>query len=55
MKFIQGQDRLQISLFPVSLDAAIDQHNEVRLINLFVAFMQIVLNSGVGYYIIDHE
>lgn len=36
MKFIQGQDRLQICLFPVSLDAAIDQHNEVRLIDLFV-------------------
>ena len=36
MKFIQGQDRSQISLFPVSLDTAIDQKNEIRLIDLFV-------------------
>ena len=33
MKFIQGQDRFQTSLFPVSLDASIDQDNEVRLID----------------------
>jgi len=36
MKFIQGQDRFQTSLFPVSLDSAIDQDNEVRLIDMFV-------------------
>ena len=36
MKFIQGQDRFQTCLFPISLDAAIDQNNEVRLIDLFV-------------------
>jgi len=36
MKFIQGQDRLQTSLFPVSLDASIDQDNDVRLIDAFV-------------------
>lgn len=36
MKFIQGQDRFQACLFPVSLDAAIDKNNEVRLIDLFV-------------------
>ena len=36
MKFIQGQDRLQTSLFPVSLDTSIDQDNEVRLIDMFV-------------------
>jgi len=36
MKFIQGYDRNQIHLFPTSLEAAIDQNNEVRLIDLFV-------------------
>ena len=36
MKFIQGQDRFQTSIFPVSLDTSIDQDNEVRLIDMFV-------------------
>lgn len=36
MKFIQGQDRFQTSLFPVSLDASIDKDNDVRLIDAFV-------------------
>ena len=36
MKFIQGHDRTQTQLFPVSLDQAIDQDNEVRIIDLFV-------------------
>lgn len=36
MKFIQGYDRNQIHLFPTSLEAAIHQDNEVRLIDLFV-------------------
>jgi len=36
MKFIQGHNRNQISLFPVSLDQSIDPDNEVRLIDLFV-------------------
>jgi transposase len=36
MKFIQGQDRFQACLFPVSLDASIEKNNEVRLIDLFV-------------------
>lgn len=36
MKYITGQDRQQISIFPVSLDASIDKDNEVRLIDLFV-------------------
>lgn len=36
MKFIQGQDRFQTCLFPVSLDASIDENNEVRVIDLFV-------------------
>ena len=36
MKFIQGQDRFQTCLFPVSLDASVNENNEVRLIDLFV-------------------
>lgn len=36
MKFIQGQDRTQIHIFPVSLDASIDPDNDVRTIDLFV-------------------
>ncbi len=36
MKFIQGQDRTQINLFPVSLDQSIDPENEARIIDLFV-------------------
>lgn len=36
MKFIQGQNRAQTHLFPISLDDSIDQDNEVRIIDLFV-------------------
>lgn len=36
MKFIIGKDRSQIPLFVSSLDEAIDQDNEVRLIDLYV-------------------
>jgi transposase len=36
MKFIQGQDRNQTTLFPVSLEQTIDPDNEVRIIDLFV-------------------
>ena len=41
MKFIQGQDRFQTCLFPVSLDASIDQNNEIRLIDLFVDSLEL--------------
>ena len=41
MKFIQGQDRTQINLFPVSLDQTIDSENEVRIIDLFVDSLSI--------------
>ena len=41
MKFIQGQDRFQTSLFPVSLDSSIDQDNEIRLIDLFVDSLEL--------------
>jgi transposase len=36
MKFIQGHNRNQINLFPVSLDQSIGPDNEVRIIDLFV-------------------
>jgi len=36
MKFIQGTNRNQVNLFPVSLEQSIDKDNEVRIINLFV-------------------
>ena len=41
MKFIQGQSRDQINLFPVSLDRSIDPDNEVRMIDLFVESLSI--------------
>jgi transposase len=36
MKFIQGHDRTQTHLFPVSFDQSIDPDNQVRLIDIFV-------------------
>jgi len=36
MKYIQGQNRIQTYLFPVTLDDAISADNEVRLIDVFV-------------------
>lgn len=41
MKFIIGQDRKQINLFPVSLDCSIDPDNEVRIIDLFVESLSV--------------
>lgn len=35
-KYIQGQNRTQIYLFPVSLEDAVEAENEVRLIDAFV-------------------
>lgn len=36
MKYIQGENRNQLVIFPVSLDQSISDDNEVRLIDLFV-------------------
>ena len=36
MKFIQGKDRCQTSIFQLSLEEAIDENNEIRDIDLFV-------------------
>jgi transposase len=41
MKFMQGHNRTQINLFPVSLDESIDPDNEVRIIDLFVDSLSI--------------
>lgn len=46
MKFIQGQDRFQTCLFPVSLDASIDEDNDVRLIDAFVESLEM---STLGF------
>lgn len=36
MRYIQGQNRTQSYLFPVSLEDAVEAENEVRLIDAFV-------------------
>jgi len=41
MKFIEGQSRTQINLFPVSLDQSIAPDNEVRIVDLFVDSLSI--------------
>ena len=41
MKYISGQNREQITLFPISLDDSIDDNNEVRLIEEFVESLKI--------------
>lgn len=46
MKYIQGQNRTQACLFPVSLDDAVDPDNEVRLIDMFVDSLKL---EGYGF------
>jgi len=41
MKFIKGQYRTQINLFPVSLGHSIDPDNEVQMIDMFVDSLSI--------------
>ena len=36
MKYLQGQDREQLHIFPVTMEAAIGADNKVRMIELFV-------------------
>ena len=36
MKFIQGSDRNQASIFPTTLEQSIEEENEVRFIDQFV-------------------
>jgi len=45
MKYITGQDRNQIPLFALSMEASIAPDNEVRLIDVFEAYnMQRIVN-----------
>ncbi len=46
MKFIQGQNRTQTHLFPISLDESISKDNEVRLIDIFVDSLDL---TGFGF------
>ena len=41
MKFIIGENRSQLSIFPVSLDESIEKDNEVRITDLFVDSLNI--------------
>ena len=50
MKYIEGQNRDQISIFPISLDDSIEMDNEVRMIDLFVESLDI----GKHGFRIDH-
>ncbi len=46
MKFIQGSNRSQTHLFPISLEDSIAPDDEVRLIDLFVASLKL---SDLGF------
>lgn len=46
MKYIEGQNRTQTYLFPVSLDQAVSENNKVRLIDLFVDSLAL---EGFGF------
>jgi transposase len=53
MKFIQGYDRNQIQLFPVSLEESIGLDNEVRLIDMFVESLPLK-KMGFGMEFIEN-
>ena len=46
MKYIEGQNRNQLVIFPTSLNDVIDQDNEVRFIDLFVESLEM---AGMGF------
>ncbi len=52
MKYIIGQNRKQLVIFPTSLDAAVEQDNDVRLIDLFVESTDV---SAIGFNISHTE
>ena len=52
MKYIQGQNRNQSYLFPVSLNDAIDPVNEVRIIDVFVDSLKL---SDFGFKVVFVE
>jgi len=41
MKYIQGQNRYQATLFPTTLDGAITADNQVRVIDVFVCSLKL--------------
>ncbi len=45
MKYIQGVDRNQTAIFPTTMEMAIDEDNEVRVIDFFVESLDIQLYS----------
>jgi len=51
MRYIQGQDRDQINLFPVNLDQVISADHEIRLIDAFVNNLNL---ESFGFYV-SHE
>lgn len=51
MKYISGKDRRQIEIF--SLEQAIDQNNEVRLIDLFVGGL-VLADFGFKTHFVDN-
>lgn len=53
MKFIQGYDRNQIQLFPVSLEESIGLDNEVRMIDMFVESLPLK-KMGFGMEFIEN-
>jgi len=46
MKYIIGQNREQLNIFPISLDESISRDNEVRIIDLFVESIDV---KGFGF------
>ena len=46
MKYIIGQNRKQLNIFPISLDESISKDNEVRIIDLFINSIDV---EGFGF------
>jgi len=53
MKFITGTNRNQLPLFASSIDEAIAQDNQVRLIDLFVDSLELV-NYGFAFDFVEN-
>ncbi len=51
MRYIQGQDRNQITLFPISIDQVISKDHEIRLIDAFINSLDL---ESFGFYV-NHE
>ena len=53
MKFINGTNRNQLPLFASSIDEAIAQDNEIRLIDLFVDSLKLS-NFGFNFNFVEN-